>query len=87
MLRKFMAAGMIMSLFYQGRAQDSSKALTITGFTDLYYRYDLGKTKANNLTSFTNSHNSFELGMASVKGDYKTGKAEMVVDLGFGKRA
>ena len=41
----------------------------------------------NNLTSFTNSHNSFELGMASVKLEYKHNKVGMVADLGFGKRA
>lgn len=61
--------------------------LTFTGSADVYYRYDLARTKANNLTSFTNSHNSFELGMASVKLEYKTGKVSMVADLGFGKRA
>lgn len=61
--------------------------LSITGGADVYYRYDFAKTKANNLTSFTSSHNSFELGMATVKLDYKTSKTEVVADLGFGKRA
>src|SRR6188474_1338717 len=41
----------------------------------------------NNYTSFTNSQNSFELGMASVKAEYTTGKVTGVVDLGFGRRA
>ncbi|MDQ6609756.1 MAG: porin [Bacteroidota bacterium] len=70
-------------------AQDSSKKsdLTITGSADVYYKYDFGQSKYNNLTSFTGSHNSFELGMASAKLDYKTGKTEVVADLGFGKRA
>jgi hypothetical protein len=62
-------------------------AFTFTGSADVYYRYDFAKTKANNFTSFTNSHNSFELGMASVKLEYKTNKVSMVADLGFGKRA
>ena len=47
----------------------------------------LRKTRFNNLTSFTNSHNTFELGMATVKLEYKTDKVGVVVDLGFGKRA
>lgn len=78
-----------MSLLNNAFAQDSTKpaALSVSGSADLYYKYDFGKTKANNLTSFTNSHNRFELGMASVKLDYKSTKVEMVADLGFGKRA
>lgn len=79
-----------MSLINSSFAQDSTKPvspLTVNGSADLYYKYDFGKTKANNLTSFTNSHNSFELGMASVKLDYKSTKVELVADLGFGKRA
>ena len=54
---------------------------------DVYYRYDLNKSSSNNRTSFTNSHNSFELGMASVKAEHSIGKVGIVADLGFGKRA
>lgn len=61
--------------------------LTFTGSADIYYRYDFARTKANNFTSFTGTHNSFELGMASVKLEYKGEKVSMVADLGFGKRA
>lgn len=68
-------------------APEKVPAFTFTGSADVYYRYDFAKTRANNLTSFTNSHNSFELGMASVKLEYKTNKVSMVADLGFGKRA
>lgn len=70
-------------------AQDSTKpsSLTVSGSADVYYKYDFGESKANNLTSFTNSHNAFELGMASVKLNYKASKVELVADLGFGKRA
>jgi hypothetical protein len=90
MLRKIVASGILMSSLSSAFAQDSTATpggLTVSGSADLYYRYDFGKAKANNLTSFTNSHNSFELGMASVKLDFKTSKVEMVADLGFGKRA
>ncbi|MBD0277023.1 MAG: porin [Flavisolibacter sp.] len=76
-------------------AQDSSEAKpkpTITAAVDVYYRYNFSNpSKAskvyNNFTSFTNSHNSFELGMATVKAEHTIGKVGMVADLGFGKRA
>ncbi|HMU47922.1 MAG TPA: outer membrane beta-barrel protein [Chitinophagaceae bacterium] len=74
-------------------AQDSAKngKLAVTGSVDGYYRYNFHNAKdsmhANNFTSFTNSHNSFELGMASLKADYTIGKVEAVADLGFGRRA
>src|SRR5947209_19316564 len=89
MLRKIFTCGIAMSFLNMVMAQDSSKtaALSITGSADVYYKYDFGKSKANNLTSFTNSHNSFELGMATVKLEHKTTKVDMVADFGFGKRA
>lgn len=61
--------------------------LTITGSVDAYYKYDFAKTKANNLTSFTQTHNSFALGMASVKFEHKGDKVGAVADIGFGPRA
>jgi hypothetical protein len=66
---------------------EKTPPFTFTGSADVYYRYDFAKTRANNFTSFTNSHNSFELGMASIKLEYKASKVSMVADLGFGKRA
>jgi Putative beta-barrel porin-2, OmpL-like. bbp2 len=66
---------------------DKISPFTLSGSADVYYRYDFARTRMNNLTSFTNSHNSFELGMASVKLEYKNTKVSMVADLGFGKRA
>lgn len=67
--------------------EEQKPSLTITGSADVYYKYDFAKTKANNLTSFTNSHNSFALGMASVKFEHKSDKLDAVLDLGFGTRA
>ena len=67
--------------------EEKKPALSITGGADVYYKYDFGKTRFNNLTSFTNSHNTFELGMATVKLDYHTDKVGVVVDLGFGKKS
>jgi Putative beta-barrel porin-2, OmpL-like. bbp2 len=62
--------------------------VSISGSVDVYYRINgapAGKT--NNYTSFTNSQNSFELGMASIRGDHSFGKVGATVDLGFGRRA
>jgi hypothetical protein len=74
---------------------------TISGSVDVYYRYNFNNPKSdatstpgledfspfNNYTSFTNSHNSFELGMASLKLEHIMGKVGVVADLGFGRRA
>jgi len=61
--------------------------LLITGSADVYYKVDLANTKANGFTSFTQTHNSFALGMASVKFEHKGRKVSAVADLGFGPRA
>lgn len=93
MLRKISALAIVCSsLFLTAKAQDSTTGtLKITGSVDGYFRYNFNNAKdvpsANNFTSFTNSHNSFELGMASVKFDYTKGKIGAVADLGFGTRA
>jgi hypothetical protein len=62
-------------------------ALSITGSADVYYRYDFQKQAGNNYTSFTGKHNSFALGMASVKFEHTGEKVGVVADLGFGPRA
>lgn len=94
MLRRIFFSIIVSGSVLTGFAQDSTKtaaaappAFTINGSADVYYRYDFGKSKYNNLTSFTNSHNSFELGMATLKLEHKTAKVDFVADLGFGKRA
>jgi hypothetical protein len=74
------------------KAQDSTKSssLKFSGSADVYYRYDLNRPKSepfNNFTSFTHSQNSFELGMISLKAEQQLGKAGVVAELGFGKRA
>ncbi|TMI82245.1 MAG: porin [Bacteroidetes bacterium] len=93
MLRKFLISFSAFASFIYSNAQDSTSKgnLTISGSLDAYYRYNFHNAKdsahTNNYTSFTNSQNSFELGMASIKGDYSIGKVDGVLDLGFGKRA
>ena len=102
MLRKFFVACIAISSFFVNNAQQASvpvidstvtaeeeqkPVFSFTGSADVYYRYDFAKTKANNFTSFTNSHNSFALGMASLKAEHKSDKVGAVIDLGFGQRA
>jgi hypothetical protein len=72
--------------------EEPSGGFKISGYVDAYYRFNFSNPKSatetfNNPTSFTNSHNSFELGMASVKLEHSIGKVGMVADLGFGRRA
>jgi hypothetical protein len=96
MTKKISATAIILSVFMNGLlAQDSTKpapaaSLKISGSVDAYYRFSpgaQGSSVLNNYTSFTNSNNTFQLGMASVKAEYSSGKVGAVVDLGFGKRA
>ena len=92
MMKKITATAFVLLAIFNGLfAQDSTKGtFKISGSADVYYRFNPGADGAsfkNNLTSFTNSNNTFQLGMASVKGEYTHGKAGVVVDLGFGKRA
>jgi hypothetical protein len=68
-------------------AEEPKPSFTITGSADVYYKYDFAKTKLNTYTSFTGTHNSFALGMASVKFEHKGNKVGAVLDLGFGPRA
>lgn len=74
------------ALFAQDSTQTPEPALKISGSVDGYYRYDFAK-QINNYTSFTGTHNSFALGMASVKFEHTGGKVSAVADLGFGPRA
>ena len=68
------------------KAPATPPPIAITGSVDGYYRTNFSGA-TNNYTSFTNSNNSFELGMASIRGDHSFGKAAVTVDLGFGRRA
>ena len=88
----FFAAFTILMCMNGLMAQDSTKSLIISGSVDGYYRYNFNAPKGgatNNYTSFTNSHNSFELGMATLRADATglSGKVTATADLGFGRRA
>jgi hypothetical protein len=70
-------------------AADTSKAplVSLSGSADVYYKYNFNGNSTDNKTSFTNSHNSFELGMISLKAEHEFKKGSIVADLGFGRRA
>ena len=95
MLRKKLCAALTVSTVALAvsssvNAQDSTLAepvLKISGSVDGYYKYDFSKTAANSFTSFTQTHNSFSLGMASLKFEHTGEKISAVADLGFGPRA
>ena len=92
MQKNLLMAICVFPAFTSVKAQDSTKApsFQLSGSADVYYRHDFSNPKSlpyNNFTSFTNSQNSFALGMASVKAEYTKGKAGLVADIGFGKRA
>jgi putative OmpL-like beta-barrel porin-2 len=97
MIKKITTSLLVLTPFCFTHAQDSTATETksnfaVSGYVDAYYRFNFSNPKkeygtTNNLTSFTNSHNSFELGMASVKLEHSMGKVGVVADLGFGTRA
>jgi hypothetical protein len=100
MLRKFSVLAIAVACSTCALAQDSTKKsnFVISGSADVYARYNFNNPKItddtdpnwtsfNNKTSFTNTHNTFALGMASIKVEHSIGKVGMVADLGFGKRA
>ena len=98
MLQRIFATGLTLScLIHTLDAQQSAPADSaatpapakpvLTVAADAYYRYDVGETAANDFTSFTHSHNSFELGMISLKAEHSIGKVGLLADVGFGKRA
>ncbi len=95
MLQKILTTAVGLAAFsgiYSQDLQDSTKtsAFKLSGSADAYYRYNFNDPKQspyNSLTSFTPGHNSFELGMVSLKAEHSLGKASFVGDLGFGRRA
>lgn len=80
----------------KAQTTDTVSKTKLSGYADVYYRYNFGNPKrdavtgdrfANNYTSFTNKQNSFELNMISLKLEHSIGKVSMVADVGFGNRA
>jgi hypothetical protein len=92
MIRKILTSTFGLAALTCASAQDSTKVspFKFTGSADVYYRYNVHNPTTdhyNNYTSFTNAHNSFEIGMISLKAEHSVGKVSMVADVGFGQRA
>lgn len=85
------AAIMLSKMSSSAQDTDSTRllpaGLKLSGYADVYYKYNLNENDSDNKTSFTNSHNSFELGMISLKMESAFKNVGLVADLGFGKRA
>jgi hypothetical protein len=75
--------------FAYSQTVDTAKVplVNISGSADVYYKYNFNGNSTDNKTSFTNAHNSFELGMFSLKAEHTFNKGSIVADLGFGRRA
>lgn len=70
-------------------AQDTTAAspLRVSGYAEVYYKYNFNRNISDNKTSFTHSQNSFEPDMLSVKLEKTFGHVSFTGDAGFGKRA
>lgn len=75
------------NLYAQDTDTSSAKKTWLSGYGDVYYKYNFNENVTDNKTSFTGSHNSFELGMLSLQVQHAFGKVSFTGDLGFGKRA
>lgn len=75
------------ALVAQDKDSTLFEKLSVSGYGGVYYKYNFNENVTDNKTSFTNSHNSFELGMLSLKVQHNFGKVGLTGDVGFGKRA
>lgn len=95
MIRKTFICALILFLNITLKAQTDSTntnekkgaTLSIAGSVDAYFQTGFSNNYTNHYTSFTNQHNTFSLGMASIKLEHKAEKVSAVADLGFGQRA
>ena len=62
------------------------KNTEISGYADIFYKYDFDKTGDNTKTSFTVPDNSIEPAMLTLKLVHTTGKFSATADLGFGSK-
>lgn len=65
--------GIIVLMSTRLMAQDSTGSLTISGYAEAYYQYDLNKPADNNRPGFIyshNRHNEFNLNLGFVKANY-----------------
>lgn len=83
----FAACSLLTAFAQTADTTKPQEAFKLSGSADVYYKYNFNKNLTDNKTSFTNSHNSFELGMVSLKMEHGFKKGSFVADVGFGRRA
>lgn len=85
MKKIFTVSALCISL-YAG-AQDSTGGLTISGYTEAYYAYDMNKPADNNRPSFIyshNRHNEFNLNLGFIKAGYTAARVRASFALAAG---
>ena len=94
-MKKFALVTLASLLFsaFTSQAQDSTKTgkLTISGYADVYYQYNLNNPTQQSGLAFENvgrifdiKHNTFSLGLVQTKFAYTTDRSEVVLDLTYG---
>ncbi|GGH19247.1 porin [Sphingobacterium alkalisoli] len=84
MKKILLLANFLLAAGFLANAQESTP-LEITGYGDVYWKYDLADQE-NIGTYFANNHNSLSLGMLGLGLKKTTGKASFVAELAFGPR-
>jgi Putative beta-barrel porin-2, OmpL-like. bbp2 len=79
--------GAVVLVSTQLKAQDSTGALTISGYAEAYYQYDFNKPSDNNRPGFIyshNRHNEFNLNLGFIKANYTAARvrANMAIAAG-----
>ena len=91
MKQKFYLVLLLILTSFYAMAQDttSTGTLTISGYVDAYYQYNLNNPsdRANRGRIFDTPHNNFSLGLVQTAFKYTKGKAEAVLDLTYGPNA
>ncbi|HYG40145.1 MAG TPA: porin [Cytophagales bacterium] len=91
MKKKFYLILLVILTAFSSYGQDSvsTGSLTITGYVDTYYQYNLNSPsdRKNGGRIFDVYHNNFSLGLVQTAFKYTYGKAEAVLDLTYGPNA
>jgi len=79
--------GIALLMSIQILAQDSTGALTISGYAEAYYQYDFNKPADNNRPGFIyshNRHNEFNLNLGFIKANYTAARVRANLALAAG---
>lgn len=85
MKKNFLGISLLLSIQLIG--QDSTGALTISGYTEAYYQYDFNKPADHNRPGFIyshNRHNEFNLNLGFIKANYTASRVRANLALAAG---